>query len=266
MQNAPMPHRPPYAIDSVDNALWLLQLLRDQGSLRVVSAAAELGIARSTVHRLLSMLVYRGFAVQDETHTYLPGPGMDLSPVQTSWTRELLSVAQPYLDMLAGRLNESVNLMIRVGGTVRFLATVESSHLLRVSDRQGQVLPARLTSGGKALLASVEERVLEQLYRSAGANIAGEALSDDAYSALRRELRGIARQGYALNREEAESGVCAIGVTVRGASGRGIAAVSIATPASRFPGLLTTEVLNLAFRAREDISLELAERGIDAPA
>ncbi|WP_157157266.1 MULTISPECIES: IclR family transcriptional regulator [unclassified Diaminobutyricimonas] len=260
-----MQHRPQYAIDSVDNALWLLQLLRDQGRLRVKDAAAELGIAPSTTHRLLTMLVYRGFAVQDESHAYLPGPGLDGNPVRTSWTRALRDVAHPYLELLAGRLNESVNLMIRVGATVRFLSTVESSNVLRVSNRQGQVLPAHRTSGGKVLLATVDEQVLERLYRSQGADIAGERMADAEYAAFRRELRGIARQGYALNRGSAESGVCAIGVALRGASGRPIAAVSIATPASRFPSILTTEVLNLAFRAREDISAELAERGIDAP-
>ncbi|MFD0533119.1 helix-turn-helix domain-containing protein [Actinomadura luteofluorescens] len=69
-----MENKPPYPLRSVDNALHLLQVLRDQGGLRVSEAAAELGTARSTAHRLLAMLVYRGFAVQDDNHTYLPGP------------------------------------------------------------------------------------------------------------------------------------------------------------------------------------------------
>src|SRR5256885_13256667 len=71
-----MKNKPPYALQSVDHALQLLQMLRDNGSLRVSEAAQELGTARSTAHRLLAMLVYRDFAVQDEARKYLPGAAL----------------------------------------------------------------------------------------------------------------------------------------------------------------------------------------------
>ncbi|WP_284978657.1 helix-turn-helix domain-containing protein [Arthrobacter sp. fls2-241-R2A-200] len=58
MQNLPARRKPTYSIEAVDNALQLLQLLRDVGSLRLKDAAAELGVAPSTAHRLLAMLVY----------------------------------------------------------------------------------------------------------------------------------------------------------------------------------------------------------------
>src|SRR3989442_5129785 len=71
-----MKNKPRYPLQSVDHALQLLQILRDNGSLRVSEAAQELGTARSTAHRLLAMLVYRDFAVQDEARNYLPGPAL----------------------------------------------------------------------------------------------------------------------------------------------------------------------------------------------
>ena len=40
-----MKNKPPYPLASVDNALLLVQMLRDQGALRVSEAAEELGIA-----------------------------------------------------------------------------------------------------------------------------------------------------------------------------------------------------------------------------
>ena len=59
--------KPAYLLESVDNALKLLQMLRDVGALRLLKEAAEeLAIAPSTAHRLFAILVYRGFAVQDE--------------------------------------------------------------------------------------------------------------------------------------------------------------------------------------------------------
>ena len=66
--------RPPYAISSVDHALRLAAILQLEGGLSVTEAAERLNVARSTAHRLLAMLVYRDFAVQNEQREYLAGP------------------------------------------------------------------------------------------------------------------------------------------------------------------------------------------------
>jgi DNA-binding IclR family transcriptional regulator len=77
-------NKPPYAIESVDNALRILQVLRDSGQARVSDVAAELGIARSTAHRLLAMLVYRDFAIQAADRSYRPGPALSAGPPPAS--------------------------------------------------------------------------------------------------------------------------------------------------------------------------------------
>jgi hypothetical protein len=51
---------PPYPIRSVDNALRLQLLIQRDGSLRVSTAASELGVARSTAPRLRAA-VHRSF-------------------------------------------------------------------------------------------------------------------------------------------------------------------------------------------------------------
>lgn len=156
--------RPSYALESVDNALRLLQMLRDVGALRLKDAAEELGTAPSTAHRLLSMLVYRGFAVQDEKRRYHPGPAMGVGPAQQGWTRELTELCRPHMEALAILTGETINLVIRVGSQARFLYSAESESMLRVGDRQGQVLAAELTAGGRILLAELPRQTLEQLY------------------------------------------------------------------------------------------------------
>ena len=62
-----MRNKPAYAIESVDHALHLAQLLQQEGPLRVTDAAGRLGVSVSTAHRLLAMLVYRDFAEQTQT-------------------------------------------------------------------------------------------------------------------------------------------------------------------------------------------------------
>ncbi|UVJ40047.1 IclR family transcriptional regulator [Arthrobacter sp. CJ23] len=230
----PVQKRPTYSIEAVDNALQLLQLLRDGGALRLKDAAAELGVAPSTAHRLLAMLVYRGFAVQDENRRYVPGPAMGVGPAGLSWTRLLRELAQPHMELLSAQLNETVNLMVRVGTKVRFLATVEGSNVLRIGDRQGTVMPANKTSGGKAMLAELEPSMIEQLFRSQNAEIGGDTIPDHEFAAFNRELDAIRGNGFAANFEGTEEGVSALGIALHNRHGAVVGALTVATPATRF--------------------------------
>ncbi|QOT18580.1 IclR family transcriptional regulator [Paenarthrobacter sp. YJN-5] len=230
----PLQKRPTYSIEAVDNALVLLQLLRDGGALRLKDAAAELGVAPSTAHRLLAMLVYRGFAVQDENRRYVPGPAMGGGPAGLSWTRMLRELAQPHMELLSAQLNETVNLMVRVGTKVRFLATVEGSNVLRIGDRQGAVLPANLTSGGKAMLAELEPVMVEQLFRSHNAEIGGDTIPDREYAAFTRELESVRNNGFAANFEGTEEDVSALGMALHNRHGAVVGALTVAMPSTRF--------------------------------
>jgi DNA-binding IclR family transcriptional regulator len=213
-----------YAIESVDHALLLAALLQQEGPLRVSEAARRLGVAPSTAHRLLAMLVYRDFAAQDARRRYVAGPvlgpGTPIGP-----PARLRRLALPHMRALTAHLDETTNLIVLDGDRVRFVATVEASQVLRVGDRDGRTLPAHLASGGKALLATrTDEQVL--------ALLAGLPAPDTA--TLLRELRGVRRRGFALNDRGTEAGVTAIGRVVREPDGPPSVAVSIAMPTSRF--------------------------------
>ncbi|HEY5852651.1 MAG TPA: IclR family transcriptional regulator [Aldersonia sp.] len=228
-------------LESVDNALRLLQMLRDVGALRLKDASGELDIAPSTAHRLFAMLVYRGFAVQDEKRVYHPGPAMGAGPAQVGWTREFTDLARPHMEALAIRCGETVNLVIRVGTQARFLASAESVGMLRVGDRQGQVLAAELTAGGRILLAELPHDLLAQLYlrpdhapSDDGTDWADRRLPPDEFDAFAHDLQAARAVGFALNVQQTEEGVAAFGVAVRNRSGRAIGAITVAVPITRY--------------------------------
>jgi DNA-binding IclR family transcriptional regulator len=222
-----------YAIESVDNALRLLQVLRDSGQVRVCDAAAELGVARSTAHRLLSMLVYQDFAIRADDHVYLPGPALSAPVLRGEPAQRLRQLLRPHMEALRDRVAETVNLTVMLGAQTRFLHTVESGQLLRIGDRTGTILPAWVTSGGKALLAELPDPRLTALLPAASGRGPGR-LSDPARRALVTELRTIRDLGYAENIEESEAGVRTVGMCVRDRAGEAIAALSIAAPAVRY--------------------------------
>lgn len=259
MQKKPLRKKPTYPIEAVDHALHLMEHLRDVGALRVKDAAAELGVAPSTAHRLMAMLVYRGFAVQDESKRYVPGPSLGIGPAGIGWTVQLRRIAAPHLELLASRTRETASLTIRVGTSVRFLSTVEGTHLLRVSDRQGEVLPATLASGGKAMLAAVHDSALEHLYLSGDSEIDGDGMTTSEFAALLRELDTIRRNGFASNLEGTEPGVSAVGMALHDRSGDTVGALSVACPTGRFQIALSDGLLDRLREARHHTERDLAQ-------
>lgn len=262
--------RPTYALESVDNALRLLQMLRDVGALRLKDAADELGTAPSTAHRLLAMLVYRGFAVQDEKRIYHPGPAMGVGPARQGWTREFTELGRPHMEALASLAGETINLVIRVGSQARFLWTAETEAILRVGDRQGQVLPAELTAGGRILLAEQPRAVLEQLYLRPADEPHIDRGSSPAYETDRRmaigefevfvhELEAARKLGFAVNVEHTEEGVAALGVAIRNGSGRAIGALTAAVPINRYRTHLRGQLVNQMHAAVRGLQVDVAD-------
>jgi IclR family transcriptional regulator, acetate operon repressor len=238
--------------------LRILQLLRDSGQVRVSDVAAELGIARSTAHRLLAMLVYRDFAVQAEDRSYRPGPAVSAEPLRAEPTQRLRQVMRPHMEALCDQVAETINLVVRLGTQTRFLYTVESAQVLRVGDRQGAILPAWKTSGGKALLAELSDAQLMALLRGANGR-PPEGMTATERRSLVNEIRLIRDQGYAENIEESESGVCAIGLCVTDKAGSPVAALSVSTPSVRYTPersrVFLRELKTAVERAQADISL-----------
>jgi DNA-binding IclR family transcriptional regulator len=241
---------PPYPVQSVDYALQLLLILRRDGVLRVSDAAAELGVARSTAHRLISMLRFRGFVEQARDRTYRAGSALaDLGGGPNSATA-LLGIARPHLVRLTDKVGETSNLMIRVGSDVQFIDSIESKKTLRVGSRVGVRLAARLTSGGKVLLADLPFEEVALLHPEMADDTAG-------LNAFKRMLSVVRRQGFGANFQESERGVVAIGMAVRGVTGTAIAAVTISAPTVRFNRGKTVELLPALTEVVEDIRSDI---------
>lgn len=227
-----MKNRPTYAIASVDHALQLATILQVEGPLTVSEAAERLGVARSTAHRLLSMLSYRDFAVQDGDRRYSAGPVLSLAARSHSSAALLRAVAMAHLTALTGRTAESTNLMVLAGDHVRFIGSVEGNQALRVGNREGMVFLAHRTSGGVLLLADLAVEQFEAIYSDE--RWADRLDERPDREALQREMRLARERGFAINNGRTEIGVTAVGRAVHGTDGRAEAAVSISLPTARY--------------------------------
>lgn len=250
-----MKNRPAYAIASVDHALQLATILQVEGAMTVSEAAERLGVARSTAHRLLSMLSYRDFAVQDSDRRYSAGPVLSPAGRTPSQAALLRTVAMPNLEVLTERTAESTNLMVLAGDHVRFIGSVEGPQALRVGNREGMVFPAHRTSGGVLLLADLPAEQFETIYgEERWVDRSGERPDRQA---LRREMRLARQRGYAINNGRTETGVTAVGRAVHGADGRARAAVSISLPTARYSRSVLPQLVAALALTTADIEHEL---------
>lgn len=248
---------PAYAIASVDHALRLATILQLEGNLTVAEAAARLGVARSTAHRLLQMLVYRDFAVQHPGRQYGAGPVLELAEHSRSATSLLRSAALPHMELLVQAVGESANLTIRTGVEARFIVSVESVQVLRVGSREGMVFPAHRLSGGLLLLAELSADELGQAYESRSD---ADASDQPDLPKLRAELARIHKQGFAVNQGRSERGVVAVGVPVRDANGKALAGLSVSIPSVRYDRQKLPSLVATLRMAADRIEADLARR------
>lgn len=234
MSDVILESKPAYPIESVDNALKLLLLFRDQETIRVSEASEALGVARSTAHRILAMLQYHGFAVQDpSTKAYKTGPALRDIGLAAIRRLDLRSVARPYLERLRDTVGETAHLVLLQGTNVMFLDCAESAKALRIVSRTGMTMPAHCTSVGKALLAELSTEQLRQLFpRNSLVGLTSCSITSRAM--LEADLARIRELGYSTNREEGEVGVASVGAVVPDAHRHPpLAAISVAAPVVR---------------------------------
>lgn len=232
---------PRYPIESVDNALRLLSLFRTSDSLRVKDAAAAVGVASGTAHRLLSMLVYRGYVAQDpRTKLYQPGTMLLSIGLQAVQRSDLRAMARPHLEALNANLDETIQLATLQGSEVLFLDGCESSKVLRVTSRVGTLRPAHCTSVGKALLAELPRELVVDLYPDEKL-IKTTPNSIESRSQLLLELETVRDRGYASNFGELEEGIGSV-AAVTLANGHAVAAIGAGAPLSRLDDVRIQEI------------------------
>lgn len=243
---------PAYAIASVDHALRLAAVLQLEGGLTVAAAAERLGVARSTAHRVLQMLVFRDFACQDEDRIYRPGLVLELAAHSRSATAKLRKVSLPHLQRLSAALDETVNVSIRAGDTTRFIASVECQRALRVTSREGMVFPLHRTTTGMLHLASLSDPDLWHYFDEHPDG------SRPQSGGLLKDVDRVRRTGFALNLQRSEKGLVAIGVYLPGSGGELFAGLSVSLPSLRYEERRLIEYVSVLRSASAHLAQELA--------
>jgi IclR family transcriptional regulator, acetate operon repressor len=249
---------PGYPIESVSNALKLLLMFRDQQTIRVADAGKALGVARSTAHRLFAMLAYFDFVTQDPvTRAYHAGPALAEVGLAVVGHMDIRAQARSHLIELRDEVNETVHLVRLEGTTVLFLDSIESTRPVRVGSRTGQLMPAHVTSSGRALLAELPVEELRNRYGSDPL----PATTEQAFNTLaelEQALDEVRANGYSTSFGESEPDISAVGVAVHDRLGRAVAAISVSAPIDRLNPQRAEQIARAAKHTADAIGATLA--------
>jgi DNA-binding IclR family transcriptional regulator len=221
------------SIRAVERALdVLLCFSRNTPELSMTQIAEQIGMNKSTVHRLLATLEGKRFVQRDPaTGMYRLGIRLLQMAYLTLEHNDLRRLAAPFLRHLNEEYRETVHLAVLDDADVVFLDVIESPQPVKLAAAVGQRLPGFATAAGKAILAFMpDERVQYVLKRGMPQYTRNTLQSPETFM---ENLRQVRQCGYALDEEELEEGVNAVAAPILGLNEQPIATVSIAGPAYR---------------------------------
>jgi DNA-binding IclR family transcriptional regulator len=224
---------PSYPIESVGRALRLLSSFQTRSTLSLADAATELGITKSSAHRLLAMFLWHGYLRQDPSaKDYRVGHHLlelSLAVLRQAGPAE---GAMAFAQELAERFGETVHIAVLNGRDASYIDGIESARTLRAGLRVGTSLPAHVTATGKALLAQLPpEQVLRLFPDESLASTTDRSVSRRAD--LIAQLEEVRERGFAVNAGESEPGLTAVSVALPDSPGGVLTAVAIAFPTVR---------------------------------
>lgn len=218
-------------IQSVNRAVDILRCFESRELLGITEIAEKTGLNKSTAFGIVATLAAEGLLEQDSsTGRYRLGLELfRLGNLVNTSTRRLV---MPELEKLAQTLEETVNYVRPEGGDVIYLIKKESTHSMRICTKIGQRLPMYCTAVGKAILAHLPEDQRSNILKDYQFTPYTEN-TVPSEEALRCQLHSILKTGYAVEREEFESGLVCVAVPVLDDSGYPVAAVSCSGPKAR---------------------------------
>lgn len=223
---------------SLQKALRILVYMGEQApEAGAAELAAELGLSKATVHRLLSTMERFNLIERDpESERYRLGLKLHQLGSRAAASRTLRTEAHRLLVEMSRRSRETVSLATPAPGGVICMDRLDSPHtIIRVCTPVGSLFPAHCTAAGKAILAYLTDNEIDEVVRRTGLR-QFTPFTITQLANLKESLRLIRQRGYAVDHQELERGLSGVAAPVLSAHERVIAAVGIAGPTQRFRG------------------------------
>jgi DNA-binding IclR family transcriptional regulator len=250
-------------LSSVRNAARVLKEFghghREYG---VTEIARQLGISKSTAHRLLNTLAEERLLEQNP-HTGAYRLGLVIYELGSTVTvhAELHDAAGPVIEHVRNATRETVIVAVLNGPEVVCIERREGPQALRLFGQVGAREDAHVASSGKLLLAYLRPLEIERFLTGGPLRRATPHTVTDA-ATLRSQFEHIRVRGWAETINEAEIGVATVAAPIRNRSGDVVAAVSVLGPVQRLNPAALRRLVRPTVEAGIAISRRLGHREI----
>lgn len=249
----------PSPVKILDKTLRILQLFGPESpEWGVTELAAHAGMPKSTVYRVLRVLLLHEFLAQDAvTRRFRLGIGALELGRRAYEGMELRQVALPVLNRLAALSGETVTLQVlnQQADQVVCVERAQRQSGLRLIMEIGSTAPLHAGSSSKALLAYLPPERIEAVIRRGLPALTSHTITDPQQ--LRADLAETRRRGYAVSFGETDEGAAGISVPVFDRHGDAVASLTIAGPITRMNQASMLKYVDLALDGARQIAQDL---------
>lgn len=220
----------------------------------------EVGLHRATTRRLVKTLEGRRFLVADDgTGDYRLGPALFPMTYLVRSHSELVRIAHPYLEELAARTLETIELTVWTDEGILLIDGVATVHYFKPVFQFDSVVKKYGSPHSKIFLAFGPEERRSRLSFGSGDQLL--TLADMA--AVQAELDLVAKTGVAYDLGKSIEGTYAVGVPVRDATGEVVASITVISPPDRFGPAQQGLIVARAVETGRALSRELGFQGAE---
>jgi len=211
-------------------SLEVIRLVASRGTATVTEIAGALDISPSMAHRLLHTCTQTGYLRQDISGgSYAVGPLLRQLAQDVERDTDLVELLGPTLEMAAKGLLETCSLAVLEGRNIRFIMSIEGTHLVRVARPIRTVTTAHNTAAGRSLLTLLPIREVKTLYRKTKRSHE-EHQSIVNLETLFEELERTRERGWAIQAGEAQPGLAAVAMALLNTVNQPVVALTVTVP------------------------------------
>lgn len=239
---------------AVDKALDLIEAVaRSDEPRRLTDLADEVGMHRATAYRVLVDLVRRGWVLRHDDR-YLPGTVV-LQLSRGAAAQSFVAISRPVLARLAEKTAMMTNLQVLEPDGSRILDVVRPARYELIGELRGDLLPVQRFAGPLALVAGLDDALVEHYLHLAAA--AGYPL--DGPDGLRAEIAATRERGYSVVRGRFQDVIASVSQVVRAPQGMPLCALTVVGLNSEFDDATLAELVVHLAAATEDLQRRLTE-------
>jgi len=217
-----------YLVKSVVRAVDILEeMTRNNGEIRIKDLSQALGISKSTVHRFLTTLEYKGLVEQEEENgKYRLSLRLFELGNSILHSLDLHSRSLPILQDLNRKVGETIHLVIYDRGDAVFINKLVSDPTLVTYSYIGKRCHAHCIASGKVLLAYLPQDELERVLKEKGLPKYTPYTIDRA-DVLKEQLEKIREGDLGYCYEEYQLGINGVAAPIKNHLGQVVAAISL---------------------------------------